>query len=184
MILDDLRARVKEMLAQKGGAKEQKDGMDMAIAIIDKEKNELHFAGAYNPLYLIRNNSQVNNTETEFETSLPGRHHRLLELKGDKQPIGVHWEEREFSSTKLSLKDQDTLYVFTDGFVDQFGGKERKKFKTKRFKDLLLSIQEESLDKQKEILEDTLASWQGEISQIDDICIIGVRLPGKIPPDR
>ncbi len=182
-ILDDLRSRVKEMLAQKGEAEEQKDGMDMAIAIIDKEKNELHFAGAQNSLYLIRNSSLVKNTEPEFEASLEGKH-KLLELKGDKQPIGIHWEETEFSSIRLPLKDRDTLYVFTDGFIDQFGGKERKKFKTKRFKELLLSIQDESMDKQKDILENTLASWRGEISQIDDICIIGVRLPGKTPSDQ
>ncbi len=183
-ILDDLRSRVKEMLAQKGEAKEQKDGMDMAVAIIDKEKNELHFAGAHNPLYLIRISSLAENTEPEFEASLSGRHHRLLELKGDKQPIGIHWEETEFSSTKLPLVEQDTLYVFTDGFIDQFGGKDRKKYKTKRFKELLLAIQDESMDKQRDILENTLESWRGEIAQIDDICIIGIRLPGKTPSDQ
>ena len=181
-ILDNLRSKVKKMLAQKGKAEEQKDGMDMAIAIIDKEKKELQFAGAHNPLYLIRNSSQLAGTEAELKASMVVNDSHLFELKGDKQPIGVHWEEKKFTSHRVRLMDNDTLYVFTDGFVDQFGGEQRKKYKSKRFKELLLSFQKESMDKQKQLLEDALESWSGDIDQIDDVCIIGLRMstPGKI----
>jgi len=157
-ILDNLRSKVKEMLAQKGEAEEQKDGIDMAMAIIDKEKKELQFAGAHNPLYLVRDGSE------------------LIELKGDRQPIGVHWEETKFTSHQMQLKADDTLYMFTDGFIDQFGGEQRKKFKSKRFKEVLLSLQEKPMDKQKELLEKTIENWRGDIEQIDDICIIGMRM--------
>jgi serine phosphatase RsbU (regulator of sigma subunit) len=74
------------------------------------------------------------------------------------------------------LKEQDSLYVFTDGFIDQFGGEQRKKFKIKRFKKLLLSFQQKSMRQQKQLLEDAFSSWRGDIDQIDDVCIVGVRI--------
>ncbi len=173
-ILDNLRFKVKEMLFQKGKAGEQKDGMDMAIAIIDKDKRELHFAGANNPLILIRNSGQF--TEPGLEASMVSNGYHLLELKGDKQPIGVHWEETKFTSHRLKLADHDTLYIFTDGFVDQFGGEKRKKYKIRKFKELLLSIQKESMANQKKLLEDAFDSWRMDHEQIDDVCVIGIRL--------
>ncbi len=175
-ILDNLRSKVKEMLAQNGQVEEQKDGMDMAMAIIDKEKKELQFAGAHNPLYLIRNSSHTKGTETGLEASLTSNGSQLFELKGDRQPIGVYWEETKFTTHRIQLMDHDTLYVFTDGFIDQFGGEHRKKFKSKRFKELLLSFQQEPMDKQKQLLDETIENWRKDIEQIDDICIIGIRL--------
>ena len=181
-ILDNLRSKVKKMLAQKGNAEEQKDGMDMAIAIIDKEKKELQFAGAHNPLYLIRDSSQLKVSGVELEASMVSNGSHLFELKGDKQPIGVHWEEKKFTNHRVRLVENDTLYLFTDGFVDQFGGEKYKKYKSNRFKELLLSFQKESMDKQKQLLEDALEGWRGDMDQIDDVCIIGLRMstPGKI----
>jgi serine phosphatase RsbU (regulator of sigma subunit) len=176
-ILDNLRSKVKEMLVQNGQAEEQKDGMDMAIAIIDKDKKELRFAGANNPLFLIRDSDRLIETEPRItEVSQRKQNYHLYELKGDKQPIGVHWEETKFSSRFVKLLDHDTLYIFTDGFVDQFGGEHRKKFKSHRFKELLLSFQEESLEKQHQLLEDAFESWREDYEQIDDVCIIGVRV--------
>jgi len=181
-IQDNLRSKVKKMIAQKGKAEEQKDGMDMAIAIIDKEKKELQFAGAHNPLYLIRDSSQLTVSEAELEASMVSNGSHLFELKGDKQPIGVHWEEKKFTNHRVRLVENDTLYLFSDGFVDQFGGEQCKKYKSKRFKELLLSFQKESMDKQKQLLEDALENWRGDMDQIDDVCIIGLRMstPGKI----
>ena len=74
------------------------------------------------------------------------------------------------------MQEGDTFYVFTDGFIDQFGGEERKKFKSSRFKELLLSFQEESMDRQKEIISQTHDDWRGDVEQIDDICVIGIRV--------
>ncbi len=156
-ILGELRTKVKAMLVQEGNIRDQKDGMDMAIAIINKEKKELQFAGAYNPLYLIRGSE-------------------LIELKGDKQPIGIHWEETEFRNQQVELKDNDSVYVFSDGYVDQYGGDHRKKFKTQKFKELLLSVQSESMEKQKKLIEETFELWRGNLEQIDDVCVVGVRV--------
>ena len=175
-ILGQLRAKVKEMLMQEGTIQEQKDGMDMAIAVIDKEKKELQFAGAYNPLYLVRQKELVSGKEIGSEESVEGDHSRLFELKGDKQPIGIHWEEKMFTDQVVKLKETDSVYVFSDGFVDQYGGGDRKKFKTQKFKELLLSVQAASMEKQKQILEETFESWRGNIEQIDDVCVIGIRI--------
>jgi serine phosphatase RsbU (regulator of sigma subunit) len=175
-ILDNMRLKVKEMLAQKGRIEEQKDGMDMAMAIIDREKKELQFAGANNPLFLIRESRQVEGTIMDLDASMVSNGLHLYELKGDKQPIGVHWEESKFTTHKIPLKDRDSLYVFTDGFIDQFGGVPRKKYKKRRYKELLLSIQNEPMDQQKRLLENALDSWSKDHDQIDDVCIIGVRL--------
>jgi serine phosphatase RsbU (regulator of sigma subunit) len=175
-ILENLRSRVKKMLVQSGQADEQKDGMDLALAIIHKESKELEFAGANNPLYLLRKSSKVSGTEVGLKAKLQGHGSHLFELKGDRQPIGVHWEETPFTSHRIKLLDSDTLYVFTDGFIDQFGGERRKKFKSKRFKELLLSIQNENMQKQRKLLEQSFDTWRSDVEQIDDVCIVGVRL--------
>jgi len=158
-ILGDLRSKVKEILAQEGSVNDQMDGMDMAIAIIDPEKKECQFAGASRPLYLIRK-------EGDYE---------LYTIKGDRQPIGVHWEETEFSTQVIKLREHDSLYIFSDGFVDQYGGRKRKKFKSSNFKKLLLSVQAESMRNQKILIEDAFEKWRGRNEQIDDVCVIGIR---------
>ena len=160
VILRHLRNKVKDILAQEGSESDQKDGMDMAIVIIDPEKKELQFAGANRPLFLFRKND-------EYE---------LFSIKGDKQPIGVHWEENEFTSHSIKIQEHDSLYIFSDGFVDQYGGEKRKKFKTSNFKKLLLSVQAESMKNQKKVIEDAFEEWRGGYEQIDDVCVIGVRL--------
>ena len=175
-ILGELRTKVKAMLVQEGTIRDQKDGMDMAIAIINKEKKELQFAGAYNPLYLIRHRKQLTGKEPGSETLPEGEDYLLVELKGDKQPIGIHWEETGFRNQVIGLKENDSVYVFSDGYVDQFGGSHRKKFKTQKFKELLLSVQPESMEKQKQIIEKTFEVWRGDMEQIDDICVVGVRV--------
>jgi serine phosphatase RsbU (regulator of sigma subunit) len=175
-ILDNMRLKVKEMLVQKGRIEEQKDGMDMAIAIIDREKKELRFAGANNPLFLIRDSRHVGGSEMDADATLVRNGSHLFELKADKQPIGVHWEESKFTTHRIPLKDHDSLYVFTDGFIDQFGGEHRKKYKKRRYKELLMSIQHEPMDKQKQLLEKALDNWRQDHDQIDDVCIIGMRM--------
>ncbi|MDX2430999.1 MAG: SpoIIE family protein phosphatase, partial [Bacteroides sp.] len=137
-ILGHLRNKVKEILVQEGSVKDQKDGMDMAIAIIDREKKELQFAGANLPLYLCRKTD-------DFE---------LLTTKGDKQPIGIHWQEGEFTNHLIPIEENDCIYLFSDGFVDQFGGEKRKKFKTRNFKKLLLSLQMESMEIQGKLISE------------------------------
>ncbi|NOY36783.1 MAG: SpoIIE family protein phosphatase [Chlorobi bacterium] len=156
-ILNQLRQMVKEALHQTGRTYETKDGMDMALGVFDIKNHTLEFSGAYNPLYLIRNG-------------------KLTEYKADKMPIGVHIrEDLPFSVTKIPLKDMDMIYMFSDGYVDQFGEKENKKFKSSRFKELLISISGKDAVRQRDILIETFEKWKGNLEQIDDILILGIR---------
>ncbi len=158
LILNQLRAAVKKTLDQTGKKDEAKDGMDLALCIFDYENKKMQYAGAYNPLYLYRNNE-------------------LIETKADKMPIGIHIKEKEsFTNHEFDLQKDDTFYIFSDGFVDQFGGEKGQKFKSKKFKELLLGIQDRSLKEQKEILDITIENWRGDFEQLDDICVVGIRI--------
>ncbi len=175
-ILDSLRAKIKEMLVQEGNVEDQKDGMDMAIAILDKNTKMVHFSGANNPLYVIRNKELDPGQQLGSYLSMENGKYQLFELKGDKQPIGAHWEETRFTNHTISLQENDTFYIFSDGMVDQFGGKNRKKFKAINFKKLLLSIQDASMEDQKYIIEDAFDTWKGSQEQIDDVSVLGVKI--------
>jgi len=132
-----------------------KDGMDIALCTI--EELQLEYAGANNPLWIIRNDE-------------------IIEIKPNKQPIGKFEMAHPFTSHKVDLQKGDSIYVFTDGYVDQFGGVKGKKFKSKALRGLLLSIQNISMTEQKEVLQKTFNDWKGEIEQIDDVCIFGVKV--------
>lgn len=175
-ILDRLRENVKEMLVQQGSTDEQKDGMDLAIGVFNKTTREIHFSGANNPLYIIRKKDQPEQKELEPYASVDNGDFRLFELKGDKQPIGTHWEETPFKTTSVKLLEQDSFYMFSDGYIDQFGGEDRKKFKSMNFKKLLLSVQKESMDMQCQTLEQTFDQWRGPYEQLDDIIVLGVKV--------
>ncbi|TXB66813.1 SpoIIE family protein phosphatase [Vicingus serpentipes] len=138
---------------------EVKDGMDIALCSITKnEKNYiLEYAGANNPLWIIRGNE-------------------LIETKANKQPIGSFRSSQDFTSHTFTLKPNDTIYIFSDGYVDQFGGEKGKKFKAKAFKELLLKIVSKTMEEQKLILEKSFETWKGDLEQIDDVCVIGFRL--------
>jgi len=174
-ILGSLRMKVKDMLAQEGHIKDQKDGMDMAFVLIDKEKQELQFAGANHPLYLIRKIEHAGGESLDPYLSIETNEYKLYELKGDKQPIGVHWEESEFTNHVIKLREQDTLYIFSDGILDQYGGENRKKYKPFKFRKLLLSIQSEHMEIQKCSIMDAFGAWRGKHEQIDDVSVIGMR---------
>jgi len=176
IILGHLRHKVKEILAQEGSENDQKEGLDMAIAIIDREKKELQFAGANRPLFLFRKKELIEEAESIPYSSLENDEYELYTIKGDRQPIGVHWEEKEFSNHLIKLQEHDSLYIFSDGFVDQYGGKKRKKYKTRNFKKLLLSVQAESMENQKVTIENAFNEWRGSHEQIDDVCVFGLRL--------
>jgi serine phosphatase RsbU (regulator of sigma subunit) len=175
-ILGNLRSKVKEILFQEGSVNDQKDGMDMAIAIIDPEKQELRFASANIPLLLVRMKEHYKGQESGLKLSVENEHYGLYRLKADKQPIGIYWDEEEFTNHVISLHDRDSLYIFSDGYTDQYGGKKRKKLKSGRLNKLLLSVQETDMGTQKRLLEDAYEKWKGSNEQIDDVCAIGVRV--------
>jgi serine phosphatase RsbU (regulator of sigma subunit) len=174
-ILDRLRKKVKETLAQKGKTQEQKDGMDMALAMIDKENQELDFAGAFNPLYLIRQSAEGDDPLAQY-ASLKNEGYQLYDLKGDRQPIGVYSSESNFTTRQIQLQKGDTIYLFSDGFADQIGGPKGKKFMSRKFKMALLGIQHLSMEEQRKSLNNTLEKWSGNNEQVDDILVMGIRV--------
>ncbi len=159
-ILDELRAEVIAALKQKGHEGEQKDGMDLALHIIDQENMKIEFAGANNSLIIIRDNE-------------------LIQFKADRMPIGIHERaDQPFTNHEIDAVSGDVLYTFSDGFQDQFGGEKNKKYMIKRLKELFLKIHQEPMEKQKEILLKEFNDWivPYDTEQVDDVIIIGVRI--------
>jgi len=155
-ILQKLRANVIGALHQSDSAESAKDGMDIALLVLDTEKHILQYSGAYNPLYIVRNGE-------------------LIEEKADRMPIGVHARDKQsFSNHAIQLEKNDQLYIFTDGFADQFGGPKGKKMNYKRFKNLILNQENLPEEKQKKNLFDAFIAWKGENEQLDDVLVIGL----------
>jgi serine phosphatase RsbU (regulator of sigma subunit) len=156
--LNIIREYIMKALHQTGELTEQKDGIDMSFLMLDTEKNILEFAGAFQPLYIIRNGNQ------------------LMEIPGDKMPIGIAAEEEvSFKNHSIELTDGDMIYLFTDGYVDQFGGPDGKKFKFRPFRNLLLNICNYPMERQKEAITRQYYDWRGDLLQLDDISIFGFR---------
>lgn len=155
-ILEETRVLVKERF-NKGNEVNVKDGMDIALCSLNKQTNEIEFSGANNPLWVIRNGE-------------------LIIYKGDKQPIGKHFKESPFTNYKEQLQKDDMLYVFSDGYADQFGGPKGKKFMYGQLKKLVLEVAHKSIDEQHNILNQTFEDWKGDLEQLDDVCFIGVRI--------
>jgi serine phosphatase RsbU (regulator of sigma subunit) len=164
-ILNELNIGLSETLRQKEDESTVKDGMDMALCLLERKPDgsaSLRFSGANNPLWIIRKNKP-----TEVE-----------EIKGDKFPVGIFLGEtlNKFSNHSMELSEGDQVYVFTDGYADQFGGDKGKKFKYKPMQKLLLGIKDLPMDKQRDILGETLMNWKGNLEQVDDILVIGIRI--------
>lgn len=155
-ILNQLRLSIARTLKQEGKIGEQKDGIDMALMIYDTAKRTLEFSGANNPLYVIRNGE-------------------MLEYKGNNMPVAYYEKMSDFTRYTIDMKKGDRVYMFTDGFPDQFGGPQGKKFKYRPFKDLLLEVSERPMEEQHRILSLIFDEWKGDLSQIDDVLVIGLR---------
>lgn len=159
--LNFLNKKIHETLSQKASDMAVRDGMDIALCALNRNTNELHYAGANLPAWIITN---VNGTN------------ELVELKPDKNPIGNIGMEVTFTDNKYMAKKGDMIYVFSDGYADQFGGPSNKKFKYSKLKELLLSIVNLSPEEQKQKLHETTIAWRGKYQQTDDILVIGVRV--------
>lgn len=174
-ILNELRDSIIRTLGKGGKEAEPKDGMDMALCVWNKETNRLGFAGANNPLYLVRNN--LADSELMNNRNVTIHEDYLAEIKGDKQPVGYQeGKDGPFTGHEIQLEQGDIIYTFSDGYQDQIGGEANKKFMVKRFRQLIVSLRGKSMNEQKEVLDRTLENWKGDEQQIDDICIIGVRI--------
>ncbi len=151
--------RTREIIIQELGKSNEdvKDGMDISFCALNTKTSELKWAGANNPLWYVRNG--------EF-----------LEIKPDKQPIGQYLSSNPFTTHSIALQQKDMLYIITDGYQDQFGGEKGKKYKASNLKQLLLSIHNKPLEDQKKAIKDSFVSWKGKNEQVDDVCVIGVRI--------
>ena len=160
--------RTRELVIERFGQSEEdiKDGMDIALVSLaqdergsESEKYVVHFAGANNPLWIIRNGAD-----------------EVEEIKADKQPIGKYAAEKPFTTHEVKLNPGDSIYIFSDGYQDQFGGDKGKKYKTGRMKKFLLSIRDQDMQTQRELLNEEFENWKGGLEQLDDVCLIGVRI--------
>lgn len=133
-----------------------KDGIEMSICVIDRKTMEMEFSGAFLPVYIVRED-------------------RLIEIKGDKQNVGQLFNAVSFNRSSYRLQKGDILYLFSDGYADQFGGPDNKKFKYRRLRHILLTISKYPLADQQRILDETITSWMGDCEQIDDMMVLGVR---------
>jgi len=164
LILTELRSYVKKSLRQTGKDNEAKDGMDISLCVFDYNKKVVHFSGAHNPLI------QISKGE-------------LIHHKADRMPIGIYVKEKEnFENTEIELIKDDYFYMFSDGFVDQFGGRDGKKFMIKNFKELLFENVSKSMEEQKDVIIKSFDNWLHDenlthkFEQIDDVCIIGLQV--------
>lgn len=159
-IMDHLNVTVANTLRQSSGTSiKVRDGMDTALCSVDLKKMLLKFSGAMNPMYLVRNG--------EIEI-----------FKGDKQPVGAVEanKQKSYTSHEVNLQKGDCIYLFSDGYVDQFGGENDKKYKLKRFRQLLRSIWQKPMQEQHAIIDETFHNWKGTNDQLDDVCVVGVRI--------
>jgi sigma-B regulation protein RsbU (phosphoserine phosphatase) len=158
-ILNDVNNGVTALLRQTKGNTEVKDGMDLALISIDYVTLELNFAGAYNPVYIIRNKE-------------------LIEIKANKFPIGgfLNQELEQFQNNTFQLIKEDMIYMFSDGYMDQFGGPKGKKFKSRNMKNLMIEISELTCEEQHKILKDTITDWMINEEQVDDILVSGIKI--------
>lgn len=156
-ILNQMREHVMDALCQTGEENERKDGIDMALCIVDPKTHMMSFAGAFNPVYIIRDRT-------------------LVEIAGDMMPVGIGAEEELcFTTHHYELNHHDAIYLFTDGFVDQFGGPENKKFKYRPFRDLLREVSSLPMKDQRMAIERAFNDWKGNHNQLDDVLVFGFR---------
>ena len=183
-ILDQLRDGVIKALRQREDSSDLKDGMDISLVSIDLKSGELSWAGAHNPLYILSKNEPQFQEHTKVKIhESKDLTHRLFDVKADKMPIAISGRMNPFVSHQIRLQAGDTIYMFSDGYIDQFGGPKGKKFMIKAFRNMMLDNFDNNLRSQKQSLDSSFSNWLAHIepdtkepyTQIDDICIMGLR---------
>jgi serine phosphatase RsbU (regulator of sigma subunit) len=148
--------------------------MDASITVYDFAHNKLIVAAANNPVWIIRSVSSSLSVRAESRNE---NRYELLEIKPDKMPVGKHdKQDVSFTQQEITLQQGDLIYTLTDGFPDQFGGEHSKKFMSKHLKELLLANAHLPMAQQKNVLDTTFANWRGTLEQVDDVCVIGVKI--------
>lgn len=176
----DATSEIVERSFEKGADAENSegiaDGMDLSLCSIDIETKVLEYSGANNSIYVVKSKNSSLYNEMEIEANLETDDYGLFELKADSQPIGKYFARKPFNHYSVQLEKGDAIYSFTDGYADQFGGPKGKKYKYKPFKKFILSLQDYKLAKQHKLMLDEFTQWKGDEEQIDDVCIMAVRL--------
>lgn len=178
VILRKIRKEIIKSLKQKGEMGESKDGMDMALISICHDTNVVQFAGANNPLYIVTD-SDINIQTIDAEVkhfNIDNSNKQLIEIKPDKMPIGIYQKMDKFICHEIKVQKGDLVFMFSDGYADQFGGEKGKKFMYKPFKRILLENADKTMTEQKKILNETFEKWKGKNEQIDDVLIIGIKI--------
>ncbi len=172
LILDKVAKLVEETFAKSD--LEVKDGMDISLCAYHPDQKLLEWSGANNPLYIVTPEKAQIDVDREMvdETHLPN----LFEIKADKQPIGMFSNRTPYTLHQIPLNEGDIFYSFTDGFADQFGGEKGKKYKTKKMKEFFRSIYDQPIAEQGNMIKKEFNDWRGRLEQIDDVCVIGVRV--------
>ncbi len=155
LILDKINALMHEQFTKN--KEEVDDGMDISLCCIDFEKNTIEFAGAHNPIYIIRDGN-------------------LIIYKGDKQPIGKSYKTKPFTNNSINTKPGDCFYLFSDGFADQFGGPKGKKYTYKQLQKSFLELHHLPMDEQHLMCFSLFNDWKGKLQQVDDVCLVGFRI--------
>lgn len=155
-----------------------RDGMDLGLCSIDFENGKLQYAGAYNSMYLVSKQEKLPGDRANARPAMASTDgmHYLHEVRPDKIPIGGDGIVDEFTNNEFDVEEGDIIYLFSDGFADQFGGPRGKKYKYNKLKQYLLSIKDNTMPEQLELLANEFSNWKGDLEQIDDVCIIGVRV--------
>ena len=153
----DILSRTRDIVLQEfeKSDDEVQDGMDIALCSLEKRK--LKFAGAQRPAYIVRKGE-------------------IIELKGDRQPVGMFSNQKPYTNQEFTLQKGDTVYLFTDGLTDQFGGPNFKKMLPFRLQEFLLTIQDNPIDEHRLLIDEFFEEWKGDDDQIDDVCIMGIRI--------
>lgn len=160
-ILDAVNERIKETIKQNPDEYNDQYGLDLAFCSLDRDQGILEYAGAFNPMYIVRFG-------------------KLKEVKADRFPIGHYYgeahQEAHFRNNRIEVQPGDQIYIFSDGYADQFGGKDKKKFLKENFKSLILEVSSLPMDQQRDKLTETIFEWKGKLEQIDDILVMGVKV--------
>ena len=187
-ILNHTRNTIIERLKKDGSLEGGKDGMDCSCIVLNIEKTILTYSAANNPIWVVRSVTSSAD-EGSVSRSVPVESSRyeqsstrtdsyeLIELAPDKMPVGKHDKDHiSFTQNIFNLQKGDVIYTLTDGMPDQFGGPKGKKFMYKKLKELLISISQKQMHEQKQLLINNLNDWRGDLEQVDDVCIVGIKI--------
>lgn len=174
-VLDELRKQIKQTLKQTGSTYDTQDGMDLALCLIDKKTLKMQYAGANNSIIIASDTPFPDNLKPDIYIQEKLDNCYLLEIKPDKMPVGIYYKEGKFKNKTIKLSENDSVYLFSDGYIDQFGGTKNKKLKKKAFKQLIAKSYDYSCDEKRTFFRNQFFKWKRNTQQTDDVIVIGFK---------